>query len=47
MRIPERRRRQVNGISEPRNAMSGALMNGYDGAMDIDSTPSVKHRAKY
>ncbi|KAK0509281.1 hypothetical protein JMJ35_008652 [Cladonia borealis] len=47
MRIPERRRRQVNGISEPRNAMSGALMNGHDGAMDIDSTPSVKHRAKY
>ena len=47
MRIPERRRRQVNVISEPRNAMSGALMNGYDGAMDIDSTPSVKHRAKY
>ena len=47
MRIPLRRRREVNGISEPRNAMSGALMNGYDGAMDIDSTPSVKHRAKY
>ena len=47
MRIPERRRRQMNGISEPRNAMSGALMNGYDGAMDIDSTPSGKHRAKY
>ena len=47
IRIPQRRTREVNGISEPRNAMSGALMNGYDGAMDINSTPSVKHRAKY
>ena len=47
MRIPERRRRQINGISEPRNAMSGALVNAYDGSMDIDSTPSVKRRAKH
>ena len=47
MRTPNRRKRQLNRNAELRDAMSGALTNGYDGAMDVDSTPSLKHRAKY
>ena len=46
MRTPDRRKRQLNRYTEPRDAMSGALTSGYDGAMDVDSSPSLKHRAK-
>lgn len=47
MRTPERRGKQQDGNHDPKDAMTGALTNGYDGAMDVDIMPSLKHRAKY
>ena len=39
MRTPDKRKRQLDRNAEPRYAMSGA--------MEVDSTPSSKHRARY
>ena len=47
MRLPNGRGRLQNGNVDPRNAMSGALMDVIDSAMDIDSTSSLIHAAKY
>lgn len=47
VRIRSGKRKQRNRNHGPRDAMTGALTNGYDGAMDVDITPSLKHRAKY
>ena len=47
MRTPDRRKRRLDQSAEPGDAMSGALTNGYDGAKELDGTPSLKHRAKY
>ncbi len=47
MRIPDMGRKQFGWQNEPSNAMTGAIVNGFDGAMDIDDTPSSRHRAKY
>lgn len=47
VRIPNVGRKQFGWQDEPLNAMTGAIMNGFDGAMDIDGTPSSKHRARY
>ncbi len=47
MRTPARGGKQQNHSNDPKDAMTGALTNGFDGAMDVDSTPSLKHRAKY
>ncbi|CAF9929573.1 hypothetical protein IMSHALPRED_007943 [Imshaugia aleurites] len=47
IRIPDMRRKQLGWHNEPPNAMTGAIVNGFDGAMDIDDTPSSKHRATY
>ena len=47
----ETSRMKEKGKKLSRHAMSGALMNGYDGSMDIDQSTelisSLKHRAKY
>ena len=47
----EAMRMKEKGKQQPRYAMAGALMNGYDGSMDVDQpkdfSPSLKHRAKY
>ena len=47
VRIPDMGRKQFGWQDEPLNAMTGAIMNGFDGAMDVDDTPSPKHRARY
>lgn len=50
MRIPKIGKKQLGWRNEPSNAMTGALVNGFDGAMDIDDMPSSKrskHRATY
>ena len=47
MRIPNMGRKQLGWQNEPSNAMTGAIVNGYDGAMDSSNTPSPKHRARY
>ena len=47
VRTPDKRKRQLNRNAELRYAMSGALANGYNGAMEVDSTPSLQHRARY
>jgi len=46
-RKPARGGRQQNRNNDSKDAMTGALANGYGGAMDVDSTPSLKHRTKY
>ena len=47
IRIPAIGRKQLGWQSEPSNAMTGAILDGYDGAMDIEDTTSSKHRANY
>ena len=47
MRIPNMTRKQLGWQNEPSNAMTGAIVNGYDGAMASNDTPSPKHRARY
>lgn len=50
MRIPKMGKKQLGWQNEPSNAMTGAIVNGFDGAMDIDDMPSSKrskHRATY
>ena len=49
IRIPEMRRKQLGWRNEPSNAMTGAIVHGFDGALDIDGDdmPSSKHRATY
>ena len=47
IRIPNLGRKQLGWQHEPSNAMTGAIVNGYDGAMDTSDTPSPKHRARY
>ena len=47
IRKPATRRKQLGWQIEPRNAMLGALLNGFDGEMDIDDTQSSKHRITY
>ncbi|KAK4695290.1 DNA-directed RNA polymerase I subunit RPA43, partial [Lecanoromycetidae sp. Uapishka_2] len=47
IRKPGKGGKQRKYIHDPKDAMTGALTNGYDGAMDVDSTRSLKHRAKY
>ena len=40
-------RKEVDGQHEPSHALIKAIVNGSDGAMDIDDMPSSKHRASY
>ena len=47
IRRPDIGRKQLGWQNEPPNAMTGAIMNGFDGAMDIDDTESSKHRVRY
>lgn len=47
IRIPDVGRKQFGWQKEPSNAMTGALVNGFDGAMEIYDTPTSKHRARY
>ena len=47
IRIPDVGRKQLGWQNEPSNAMTGAIVNGFDGAMDIDDMQSSKHRIRY
>lgn len=47
IRTPNTARKQLGWHNEPPNAMTGAIVNGFDGAMDIDKSPSPKHKARY
>ena len=47
IRKPANRRKQLGWQIEPQNAIFGALLNGFDGEMDIDDTQSSKHRITY
>ena len=47
IRKPPTRRKQSGWEIEPRHAIFGALLNGFDGEMDLDDTQSSKHRVKY
>ena len=47
VRLPDMGRKQLGWQNEPLNAMTGAIVNGFDGAMDIDDMPTSKHRARY
>lgn len=47
IRRPEIGREQLTGQNEPSNAMTGAIMNGFDGAMDVDEMQGSKHRVRY
>lgn len=47
IRVPRTGRKQMGWQKEPPNAMSGAIVNDFDGAMDVDKSPSPKHRARY
>ena len=47
IRKPATRRKQLGWQIEPRNAVFGALLNGFDGEMDLDDTQSSKHRVNY
>lgn len=46
-RIPVIGRKQFGWQNEPSNAMTGAIVNGSNATMNIDDTPSSKHRARY
>ena len=46
-RIPGIGKRQEAWQNEPSHLMTGAVVNGFDGAMDVDNVQSLKHRAKY
>ena len=46
-RTPDMKRKQSGWPNQPSNAMTGAIVNGFDGAMDLDDTPSSKHTATY
>ena len=47
IRIPDVGRKQLGWQKEPSNAMTGAIVNGFDGAIDIDDMQSSKHRITY
>ncbi|CAF9930766.1 MAG: hypothetical protein ALECFALPRED_004722 [Alectoria fallacina] len=47
VRLPDMGKKQLGWQNEPLNAMTGAIVNGFDGAMDIDDIPTSKHRARY
>ena len=50
IRIPKLGKKQMGWRNEPSNAMTGAIVNGFDGGMDRDDRPSSKrskHRATY
>ena len=47
IRKPATRRKQRGWQIEPRNAVFGALLNSFDGEMDIDDTQNSKHRVNY
>ena len=55
MQLQEQERIRITAIGKkqsgwqnaPSNAMTGAILNGFDGAMDIEDTTSSKHRANY
>ena len=47
MRIPKIGKKHLGWQKEPSNAMTGALVNGFDGTMDTDLMPNPKHRATY
>ena len=47
IRRPATGRKQQGWQDEPLHAMTGAIMNGFDGAMDVDDTQSSKHRVRY
>ena len=47
IRKPATRRKQLGWEIEPQDAIFGALLNGFDGEMDIDDTQSSKHRVRY
>ena len=47
IRKPATRRKQLGWQNEPQNAMFGALLNGFDGEIDVDDTQSSKHRVRY
>lgn len=47
IRIPDMGRKQFGWQNEPSNAMTGAIVNGFDGAIDVDDLPGSKHRARY
>lgn len=45
LKLPSIAGQRLERMGEP--SMTGALMNGYDGSMEIEQLPSSKHRAKY
>ena len=47
IRIPDIGKKQLGWQNEPSNAMTGAIMNGFDDAVDIDDTQSSKQMARY
>ena len=47
IRKPIPGRKQMGWQNEPPNAMTGAIMNGFDGVMEIDDTQSSKHRVRH
>ena len=47
IRISAIGKKQFGWQNEPLNAMTGAISNGFDGAMDIEDTTSSKHRVNY
>ena len=47
IRRPDFGRKQLGWQNEPPNAMTGAIVNGFEGVMDIDDTQSSKHRVRY
>ena len=47
MRTPHLGKKQFGWQNEPSHAMTGAILTGFDGAMDIDDTPISRHRTRY
>ena len=47
VRKPATRRKSLGWENEPRDAVFGALLNGFDDEMDIDDAQSSKHRVSY
>lgn len=47
IRISNMGRKQLGWQNEPSNAMTGAVVNSLDGAMDVDDIPSWTQRVRY